>query len=381
MDTTFSTYIYISTKNIPDSWDVAVFENVFLSKKYLSVLEDSCPENMKCVFVSFCENEKIIGVAVFQLINISNLQSFGVNKSCLKAKLRDFVFKNFANHVLFLGNNMLTGQNAYFLPSGFSEHLTGFLLKKAIVDVENFYKKNNLKIHIQVIKDFDLKTVLGLKPMFTDYFKFEIQPNMVFKIRPDWKTEADYVASFVKKYRDQYKRARKKADGIEKRKFSLDEIVLFREKINQLYLIVTKNAPFNTFYLHENHFVSLKKHLAHDFLFYAYFIDGEMIGFNTLIKNNQTIETYFLGYDDDFQRDKMLYLNMLYDMIAFSINKGFHEVVFARTALEIKSSVGALPLNMYGFIKHNNKIINYLLPKIFKYFEPEVSWMERNPFK
>jgi hypothetical protein len=29
------------------------------------------------------------------------------------------------------------------------------------------------------------------------------------------------------------------------------------------------------------------------------------------------MDTYFLGYDDSIQREKMLYLNMLYDMILF----------------------------------------------------------------
>ena len=47
----------------------------------------------------------------------------------------------------------------------------------------------------------------------------------------------------------------------------------------------------------------------------------------------------------------MLYLNMLYDMVAYSIKKQFKTIVFARTALEIKSSVGAKPVAMKGFIK------------------------------
>jgi hypothetical protein len=61
------------------------------------------------------------------------------------------------------------------------------------------------------------------------------------------------------------------------------------------------------------------------------------------------MDTYFLGYDDSIQREKMLYLNMLYDMIAYSINKGFKEIIFARTALEIKSSVGARPIQMWVY--------------------------------
>jgi hypothetical protein len=93
------------------------------------------------------------------------------------------------------------------------------------------------------------------------------------------------------------------------------------------------------------------------------------------------METYFLGFDDSVQKNKMLYLNMLYDMIAYSINKGFKEIVFARTALEIKSSVGAKPQKMYGFIEHSNALINLFMPKIFPFLEPNVVWQERNPFK
>jgi hypothetical protein len=148
-----------------------------------------------------------------------------------------------------------------------------------------------------------------------------------------------------------------------------------------LYMHVAKNAPFNTFFLPKNHFRIFKEIFKDKFLFYGYFIDEKLIGFNTLIKNGKVMDTYFLGYDESIQREKMLYLNMLYDMIAYSINKGFKEIVFARTALEIKSSVGAKPLKMYGFIEHSNSIVNSYMPKIFKYLEPETIWQERNPFK
>ena len=93
------------------------------------------------------------------------------------------------------------------------------------------------------------------------------------------------------------------------------------------------------------------------------------------------MDTYFLGYDENVQREKMLYLNMLYDMIAYSINKGFKEIIFARTDLEIKSSVGAKPQKMYGLMEHSNPLINKNIAKLFEYLEPEVDWKERNPFK
>jgi hypothetical protein len=88
-----------------------------------------------------------------------------------------------------------------------------------------------------------------------------------------------------------------------------------------------------------------------------------------------------LGYDEHCQKEKMLYLNMLYDMIGYSINKKYKRIIFARTALEIKSSVGAKAMDMYGLIKHNNPFLNLFVSKVFSYFEPRIEWQERNPFK
>jgi predicted N-acyltransferase len=204
---------------------------------------------------------------------------------------------------------------------------------------------------------------------------------MLFTVRENWKTEEDYVAALSKKYRDQYKRARKKTTGLVKKQLSLDEIIAQEDVIYDLYYHVAQSAPFNTFFLPKNHFAVFKEQLKDNFLFYGYFENEKLIGFNTLIKNGSDLDTYFLGYDDGIQREKMLYLNMLYDMIGYAIKEQFKTVIFARTALEIKSSVGATPLKMYGLMSHDNKLINNKLDFFFRYLEPETIWKERHPFQ
>jgi hypothetical protein len=77
----------------------------------------------------------------------------------------------------------------------------------------------------------------------------------------------------------------------------------------------------------------------------------------------------------------MLYLNMLYNMTEFGIENGFKKIIFGRTALEIKSSIGAIPVKMSGFIYHNNKIINKYLGNFFQKLEPNIEWQMRHPFK
>lgn len=382
MSPDFSFKIYSSVQNLPFNWDSLANENIFLTKDYLSVLEISAPKNISCHFIGLFLGSELVGVAVSQFINLSEISSFGERDHCLKTKIRNFVFKNFSSKVLIIGNNMLTGQNGYSFSTKLPITEGLILLKKAADELKHIFLKKGTTVHLTIFKDFLESDIQHFKiPEYKSFFQFSTQPNMVFKIRDSWQVFDDYVSSKSKKYRDQYKRARKKTEGISKRKLSLEEITIHNERIYELYMNVAKNAPFNTFYLPENHFEIFKKSLKDHFLFYGYFIEEKLIGFNTLIKNGTDIDTYFLGYDDTIQREKMLYLNMLYDMIGYSIKKRFSRIIFARTALEIKSSVGAQPLKMFGLMKHSNPFINLFVSKTFSYFEPKMEWQERNPFK
>ena len=377
----YSYQIYSSTSQLPENWNDLAVSTIFLSKAYLAILEKSAPQNMSCHFIGLFENETLVGIALSQFVDLNQLESFGERDQCIKSSIRNVVFKNFCSHILLIGNNTLTGQNAFVISEKSNQTEVLKTLKKAVLALKDIFKNKGKKVHICGLKDFCEPELSRFElPEFDPYLRFSTQPNMIFAVREEWKTEEDYVAALSKKYRDQYKRARKKATGLVKRQLSLDEIIAQEEVIYDLYFHVAKSAPFNTFFLPKNHFAVFKEQLQENFLFYGYFENDKLIGFNTLIKNGSDLDTYFLGYDDSIQREKMLYLNMLYDMIGYAIKEQFSSIIFARTALEIKSSVGATPLKMYGMMRHDNKFINSRLDFFFRYLEPEIKWTERHPF-
>ena len=382
LKTNITNTIYQSATDLPNSWDDLAVDTIFLQRKYLAALEQSKPENMKCFFIGFHQDDSLIGIALAQFLDLNKLASFGDRDKCFKTTIRNFVFKNFCSHVLFIGNNMLTGQNAFRFSKDILPSVQSDALMEAIHVLKNEFEQSGKKIHIISVKDFEQEEADMLaQSSLNSFYQFSAQPNMVFDIQKEWNSETDYIDSFTKKYRDQYKRARKKLEGIEKRKLLLEDIQFHEDTIYKLYEHVAKNAPFNTFFLAKNHFRVLKEKLGDAFLFYGYFEQDKLIGFSTLIKNGVVMDTYFLGYDWEIQKEKMLYLNMLYDMVAYSINNGFQEIIFARTALEIKSSIGAKAVKMNGFIKHETKIIDSCIGRIFNFLEPEAQWNERNPFK
>lgn len=382
MKNTFSHILFNRIQDLPSNWDDFATHTIFLSTNYLKVLEESAPENMNCFYIGIYNAENLVGIAIAQYLDGSAMQSFGNRDRCIKTASRNFTFKNFASRNLFIGNNMLTGQNAFSFSPTISPENGLLELKKASYSLEKQLQKQGRKAHLTSFKDFTKQELSLFEAAdFSSFYQFQIQPNMIFEIKDNWHSMDDYVFDLNKKYRDQYKRARKKAVDVEKRKLSLEEIIASESFIYELYLHVAESAPFNTFLLRKNHFSSLKRHLDHDFLFYGYFLNGVLIGFNTLIKNGDTMDTYFLGYDDKIQREKMLYLNMLYDMIGYSIKKKFKTIIFGRTALEIKSSVGAIPEDTFGYIKHSNPLVQWQMPRIFNSLQPTLSWQPRNPFK
>jgi predicted N-acyltransferase len=374
--------IYSSISQLPNSWDEVAHQNAFLQTPYLRVLEESAPTNMQCFYIGIFENSVLIGVAMAQYLNLNKLESFGERDKCFKTYARNFVFKNFAAHALFLGNNMITGQNGYLFNKEIGTKAVGQILQQCANEITAYFKKKNIKIHIVSFKDFYQHCAEELKnSAFSGLYEFNTQPNMIFELQHQWKTDADYVAVLSKKYRDQYKRAHKKFEGIETRELFLGDIILQENRIYELYYHVAKNAPFNTFFLARNHFSAFKKHCGERFILVGYFLQDKLVGFHTLLLNGDTLETYFLGYDEQIQKEKMLYLNMLYNMTKYGIENQFKKIIFGRTALEIKSSIGAQPTLMSGFIYHNTQLINRYFDKIFPRLEPASVWHQRHPFK
>jgi hypothetical protein len=370
--------IYDTTSELPESWNTVIGDhNIMLSKEYFCVLETSKPQNMECYFMGFFEDDELIGGALFQYLDFIQHKTFQKNE--VWCSVRNFFARQFSKDVMILGNNMLTGQNGfYFDGSKISLEKVVPLLDEAVCKMQKEIRKTSLVIY----KDYQFNFVKYFQDKKHEvYFKFSVQPNMMLKLRKHWKTFDDYTNDFSTKYRTRAKAAKKKLAGIEKHELTCDEIRKNQIEMNLLYQNVSENAPFNTFFLAENHFESMKENLKDKFKIFGYFSEQKLIGFYTLILNNEDVDTYFLGYNKKLQKEKQIYLNMLFDMVEFGINHQFERIIFGRTALEIKSTIGAEPIDIFGLIKHNNFALNPFMKNIFPSLSPKTEWIQRKPFK
>lgn len=379
--------IFTSTAQLTKEWNVLADHDLFLQTTYLKALEDASPKTISLYYIGVFNAEHLVGIAIIQRVKLYAKDMFRkTSTSKLKAFLKDGISRILRGNILVVGNLTHTGQHGmYFKSELISQNDFLDILFKAIEDLKIVIKKNDQKsIRAILFKDFfKTDSIHESNHLFSDqgFFHAKVQPNMILKIRPIWRTMDDYIFDLKKKYKTRYNRAKKKLGKIVLKEMTQDEVLENSEHLYHLYKNVSTKASFNTFILPEHHFYNFKLQLQENFRVFGYYLKGELIGFYTLILNGDVLETYFLGYDESHQYNSQLYLNMLYEMLAFGIANNFKSIVYARTAMEIKSSVGAKPKPMSMFIKHTNPFINGRLKQIFELMDPEQQWKERHPFK
>jgi hypothetical protein len=117
------------------------------------------------------------------------------------------------------------------------------------------------------------------------------------------------------------------------------------------------------------------------FQIYGLFDGERLIGFYSFLINGSNFEAHFIGFDGLLNRERQLYQNMLYFMVEDAITLGCKKIIFARTAIEIKSTVGAIPIEMDLYMKHSNFFIQLFIPFLLRYFTPKENYIVRDPFK
>ena len=145
--------IHTHSAALPEGWDAIAEKNTFLSRRYLAVLEQSAPDNMDCHFIGLYKDDVLCGIALSQYINLSRINTFVAGKKgfCLK----DYIFNKFSSHILIIGNNTLTGQNAYLLTDAITEADALQLLKDVLQQLKKQYRKKCVYMNLLSVKDFN----------------------------------------------------------------------------------------------------------------------------------------------------------------------------------------------------------------------------------
>ncbi len=382
--------VFSRFEEVAEIWAKVHPQDVFLQGDYLQALEAHLPDNLHQGYAVLFQGKLPVGVMVLQLAHFDvqkslRLEQNGVNGHFaeLKVQLKKWLSSHFQMNVLAVGNFLLTGQHGFhFLPQ-VPPHKRAELIQQGIEAAKAFFESSlNLEVDGLMVKDLDPAAEPASRALdAAGWRSYPFQPNMVLPVRPDWTSFDDYLAALSSKYRVRFRRARKKLDGIQCREFDAETLHRCQDKVFALYQEVADSAEFSMTKISKGYLLALKQLLGPRFRLFAYLLNDEPVGFFTAIANRSDLEAHFIGFHAPLNRKHQLYLNMLYDLVALGIEGGFSRVVFARTALEIKSSVGAVPLQLTSFVRAVKPFHKLILPATMEILEPVEEWTPRHPFK
>jgi predicted N-acyltransferase len=387
LSSVFGARYYSSARELPESWDRLLSPNqYFLSREYLVGFEQNAPENMDFAYLTIVRQQRVIGVMSFQLLSFNALDPFRSAKSQPEDSLWQRIKKWPVRQMLSLLNYRMlvsgalqfTGEYGMAFDAGdLGKEEKASLIHRSMDALSKYLHSQNRGPHLLLVKDYYEPLALETK----QYHPVDFLPNMLIDIPAHWNSFEDYLKDLTSKYRVRARRAFKKAKQIEKRSLSLQDIERFKSQMYELYLEVEKGSDFSLIRLSDNYFHALRALMKENAKIHAYFLEGKMIGFCTALKNGTELEAHFLGFSQKENYEYQLYLNILFHMLELAIEEGAERLVFARTASVIKSSVGAVPRQMYCYIKHSSPLLNRLVPYVLRYIPRNEVWKQRHPFK
>ena len=384
--------LHRSLDNIATEWDSLSSTNIFLSSAYLRALHAAPPENMRFWYLTVWKEDRLVGIVFTQLDKFRAKSSISYHRDDQETKVSPGLWTRIRNAVaarvefttLLCGNSLVTGSHGFVFINDVPREVCWGIVDHILHQLAKVLRaRQGIRVRLLFVKDF-FKPALKAFYMNTQtrvYHGFHAQPNMIFHVLPGWKTFDDYIGALNSKYRVRVRRAFKKSKGVVKRELEVDDLVRYKDKIIKYYHDIADNASFNLFSLNPDYFISVKTHLGELYKIYGYFAEDQLIAFYSLMINGDEIEAHFLGYEEDVNKEKQLYLNMLLDMIALGIDLRVERIIFGRTAMEIKSSVGAEPYHVHFYLQYQNALINRMVPLVYGMLEPDVHWVQRKPFK
>lgn len=358
-------------------WDkVTSHDSVFLSRRYLRVLEDAGPENLRqCYALVFRDKEPVAAIAA---------QSVTVSVARLRSKsAKELPLDRLEEKMLVCGNLLSWGMHGIsFAPNVDHEPLWP-AVAEAIYRLRRVDKLfgDTAFVMVKDIPDRYASSANALSRF--SYRELETEPNMVLEISPKWKSYDDYLASLTSKYRKQAKQIEKEVEaaGCTVTEIKSDEIAIQAEQLHALYLQTHKNARLRLVTLPVAFLPTLARELGDDMRFTVLKRGETLLGFVTTVKDGETAVGYYIGFDRAANADIPIYFRLLQAVIDHAISLGCTRLSLGRTALEPKARLGARPDPMRVWIRHRIPMLNLVVRGLLHTIDDHEEPPERNPFK
>lgn len=330
------------------------------------------------------ESEEIVGIAQLEDTHaVSAVQGKFLKAEKPFFKLaQKYLYRGdgvFQFDVRVLGTVLSSGDHAYRFKQEISEKRQFKLIHQALnipmIDGSKPPKSSMVKDHYSE-KPWSEK-IAGKSGWHCNWIDLEFDPVMEVDLKRDWSTFEEYSAALRKKSRTKIRRIIRGSEELVLKNLSLEEVEKSADLLHSLYKQVYGRAGFTLGKLYKEDLISLKKYWGDDFPVIAYYLEDEMVGFQCGIITDHTTEAYFVGFMLEENIIHFMYQRMLLEFIKQGIAKGSKKIVMGRTALDIKSSLGACPKRLLCHMKVDNPLIHILTRGVALTSSPKIPPLKR----
>jgi hypothetical protein len=372
-------------------WDaVTGGSTIFLEREYLHILEGAGHARLACRYAIVYRLRKPCGVIYFQVTDFKAGMFGALMRKEVEAikEQRKNLFERYIEsnkdevlmRLFTCGNNLISGEYGFhFLPevsrSDAHElviHITGIVAKE---------ERLRGTISAILLKDFYEGLVPDRLMASEGYTSFSVEPNMVIAFPAGLKDLNDYVSLFSKKYRNRARAVLRGREGLEIKELGGAEIESVGSEMFELYSALFEQARFKLLKLPSDYFSMVKKLYPESFRVSGFFLEKRLVAFaSSFNMPDGSVEAHYIGFDHALNTTYNLYQNILYDLISFSVSCGASRLNLGRTAAEMKSTVGAVPVDLLCYIKPQNAISRLVQRPFISFLQPG-EWIMRNPFR
>ena len=212
------------------------------------------------------------------------------------------------------------------------------------------------------------------------YHHFEVEPNMVLNIKSHWNNFKDYKNDLKSKYRVKVNRAETLSADLICKEFDAEKILSHKDELQQLLENITDKALWKTVDLNIKVYAELKKAYSDAVIFNVYYLKETIVGFASAFQNANSLIAHFVGIDYQLNKDHSIYPRILNDYVKLSIDRKCNTLDLGRTSSEIKSTLGAVPVDLHCFVRHKRSLANLIFKPLTKKIDlPE--FKQHKPFK
>lgn len=376
---TLKTIVYNSVESVPNSFwnDLDIDRPLYFESAFLKAFEVSNPK-IRFRYLFILNDHRATAITILQFIPIS---VEAITKNVRMANwLKKIIRKYFSNshlRVLFCGNVFLSGEYGIYINSSENKSQTF----EAIVKGIKLEIKNTKKLHTVFVKDFyqESLSITDILNSF-DYAPLQVEPNMIVSMDPQWQSFEDYKNQLKSKYRIKVNKADSKSSELTTKLFDVNDVKLFKKELQSLYENTINNADFNAQVLNLNTYILLKEAYGDQFILKGYFLKNELVGFLSAMLDDSDLVAHFIGLDYSQNKSHAIYPRILNDYIRLGIENNSKTINLGRTALEIKSTIGAMPSNLTCYAKHKRSLPNTMLKPFIKNIKIK-PYKQHEPFK